>query len=89
MIYRNEINCYFIRNYTIIKDSKPTWTKHADGRSNTFKHSPVATFHNTTFGEKEFIFPVREQVAAITILFCDFFNPVGSGFCSMLTQLIG
>jgi len=66
-----------------------TCTKHAEGRSNILRHSPVTTFHNATFGEKELILPVREQVAAITVLFPDFLIPVVFGFCSMLTQLIG
>ena len=67
----------------------PTWTKHAEGRSNILRHSPVTTFHNATFGENELILPVREHVAARTVLFPDFFIPVVFGFCSMLTQLIG
>ena len=67
-----------------------TWTKHAEGRSNFLRHSPVTTFHNTTLGENELIRPVREQVTARIVLPPELLLSVADfEFCSILTQLIG
>ena len=89
------VNLYEKGNFHLLRQNtglstKQTWTKHAEGRSNLLRHSPVTTFHNTTLGENELIRPVREQVAARIVLLPELVLPVADfGFCSILTQLIG
>ena len=91
MFITEMLKVFLIYDYTQKRcpSLKLTWTKQADGRSNFFRHSPLTTLYNTTFGENELILPVREHVAAIMILRPDFWVPLGTGFCSILTQLIG